>query len=74
MKKHPDDDVNDRGYKEHKSVPYYDQVKVISKQEGYMLKTNQRCRETCEIWGKRSPNSMYVYEKACNFSIYFLTY
>ena len=31
MKKHPDDDVNDRGYREHKSVPYYDQVKVVFK-------------------------------------------
>ena len=28
MKKHPDDDVNDRGYREYKSVPYYDQVTV----------------------------------------------
>ena len=36
MKKHPDDDANDRGYREHKSVPYYDQVKVISRQERYM--------------------------------------
>ena len=47
MKKHPDDDVNDRGYTEHKSVPYYDQVKVISKQELYMLESYSENSPLC---------------------------
>ena len=49
MKKHPDDDANDRGYREHKSVPYYDQVKVISKQERYM-KTDSENSPLCLWW------------------------